>query len=857
MLVDVPKRRSLGSLIDIPKIRSRVALWPLGVVAMGTPLLLGGAPAWSVPASAVVAGVAVCLSGVDLARRRDPLVYAWLLLCAVTAFQLLPLPPALLSLLDARSAEASARALEPWRIDRAGAWRPLHHDPGTGLSDLVYLLGLGAAYLASARVATRESLERLLAFLAAVPLVVAFLGLAHLLTDQDALYAVYRPRVGPLPILSPLLNVNHLAALTGAGAILWLGWALSSDKPVVRALRACGAALCAAVCALSLSRGGVAAAAGGVMLFLGLRARNQGDLHSPKVRKLVSVETVAAVALGGVILALGWWVAAAGLSQEYLRGDVSKLDNFRRAFGILRGHELLGVGSGALPVVAATTGRLSPEWTFLRVESLPLDLALSVGVPAALGALWFLGRALRSWLPDGGAPPVAMAAWAALVSLLAHDLFDFSLFLGGTGYFAACLAGLCTGWAARRWRRPLPHTPSHRAVAFALLGCVAVLGVRAAGSPLESERDALDAAIRATPGYHRSPGAQAVFLRHPADPYLRLALGASAASEGDAMALRFVAAAMRMAPDWAQPHLVLARILAASGRRSQSLVELREALSRSSTLHGVGASFVLSLSPLPSVEALDRIAPQTLSGQVFLERIAEGARSGPFIEALDAVILRRWPHTLQALQRRANAALSAGDNASARGYCARLRQQAPRDPAGYVCAAQVMVAADNLDEALQSLQTAVGRVTDPYPLHALRARLLARRRQTEAMRQEMARMLEAAGSSLPRLVSTHAQRAELEAQLGNDRGAYAAYELAHGLTAPEQPYLLPMANLAARLRDRPALEAACAVLMEQSPPHPGAVGLCVRSGGQDGGAPAPGDPPGLGLLLGTDDAGRP
>jgi len=855
--VDLPKPRSLGSFIEIPKIRSRVAVWPLGLLVIGTPLLLGGALAWSVPLSALLATLALVISGVDPARRRDPIVYAWVVLCTITALQLLPLPPFLLTLLDARSAEASARALEPWRIDRAHAWRPLHHDPGTGLSDLVYLLGLGAAYLASARAAGRDGLERLLAVIAVAPFAVAFLGLSHLLTDQDALYAFYRPRVGPLPILSPLLNTNHLAALTGAGAILWLGWALSSDKPVVRALRGCGAAICAAVCALSLSRGGVAATAGGVLLFLGLRARNEGDLHAPKVRKIVSIETVAAVGLGGLILGLGWWVAAAGLSTEYLRGDVSKLDNFRRALGILRGHELLGVGSGALPVVVATSGRLSPEWTFLRVESLPLDLALSVGIPAALVSLWWVGRALRRWFPPGSAPPVAMAAWAALVSLLAHDLFDFSLFLGGTGYFAACLAGVCTAWASRRWRRPLPHTPSHRLLPLALVALVAVLGLRAAGSPLEAERDAVDLAVRTAPGYFRSPAAQAVCVRHPSDPYLRLALGAAAASEGDAMALRFVAASMRTAPDWAQPHLVLARILAATGRRSQSLVELREALHRSSALHGAGASFVLSLTPMPSVEALDRVAPQTVSGQVFLERVAEGSRSAAYIEALDAVILRRWPATLQALQRRAEGALAAGDPATARGFCARLRHEAPRNPAGYVCAARVMAATDNFDEALQTLQAAAARVNDAYPIHALRARYLGQRRQTEAMRQEMARMLESAGSELGRLVATHAQRAELEAALGNERGAYAAYELAHALTAPDQPYLLPMASLAARLRDRHALDAACTVLMERVPVPAEAAALCVRAGTQDGGAPEGAGGPGLGVLLGVGDAGAP
>ncbi|MBL8601303.1 MAG: hypothetical protein JNK72_05215 [Myxococcales bacterium] len=827
--MDPAKESTLASVFQFPQIRSQVAAIPLGVLVIVTPLLLGGAPAWSVPLSALLAAAAFAMAGLDPSSlRRDRVLRAWLALVAVMALQLVPLPPALLGLLDAVSAEASAHALDPWRIDRSGAWRALHHDPGTGLSDLVYLLGLGAAYLATRRVASREGLDRVLDAAAASMLLVAFLAAAHFLTGQDHVYGLYRPRVASPPILSPLLNPNHLAAFTGAGAIVWLGRALSTENTAHKLLRGVAAALCGAVCALTLSRGGVASAVGGVLVFLGMNARNEGTLREPRINRRLTVQSLGGIVAGLCVVGAGWWVASTSLAREYAQGDVSKFENVRRALGLLRGHALLGLGSGAMPVAAAASGRLNPEYTFLRVESLPVDLLVAFGVPATAFALYQLGRALKHWFPPGAAPPVSMAVWAALLSLVVHDLADFSLFLGANGYLAAVLAGLAAGWASRSWKRPLPRNSARREAPLALALVVLALGIVARNATLESDRDRVDAAIRTTPGFFRTDEARRVAERHPFDPYLRLSLGANAAAEGDAAALRFVSAAMRLAPTWAQPHLLLARVFAANGRRSQSLVELAEALRRSATLSRPAARLVLTLNPYPSVEQLDRVAPPGPAGLEFLENVAEGSRVAAFTEALDEVMLRRWPDNGLALVRRAQARLAANDPVGASGYCDRLLRVAPRHAEGPRCRAAVAEARDDLDGALTVLGDALARVDDRYPLLAMRARIYARRRDPASMRRETAAMLEAAGSDLTRLIEAHGLRGQLEESVGNLRGAYDAYERAHALAVPDQPFLLQIASLAARLRDRPALEQACAVLMERSPPDPSALRLCVR-----------------------------
>lgn len=850
---DTPGASPIARLLDLLGARTRHAVPLLGVAVLGSALALGGAPAWTVPVAALAAALAAVLTGVDPRLTRDVVARAWLALTVVLAIQLLPLPPGLLRLIDARGADVSARALLGFGVDRASSWRPLHVDPGSGLSDFVMLLGLGAAYVSARAVSMRDGLERLLALCAAAALSVALIALAHLLTGQDKLYAVYQPRLATPPILSPLLNPNHLAALTGAGAILWMGWAADGTR-AVRRLLASGAALaCGAVCALSLSRGGVAAAAGGVVLFVALLSRGTGaPEHRERVRGATGRTLIGFVA-GAAVVAGGLWLAASDLSREYVEGDASKLDNFRRALSLLRGHELLGVGSGGVPVAVALSQRLDPDFTFARVESLPIDLALGFGLPAAAFALYAAGRALRRWFVPFDAPASSLAAWCALASLLAHDLADFALFLGATGYFAACLAGLLAGHFARRWQQPLPRLKRvARWPALAVLALVAALAPTARRSPLEAERDRVQATLAANPRAWNDPGVRAALARHPGDAYLQLLVGAYAVTRGDRGALRFVNRAMELSPGWSQPHVVLARLFAARGLRGQALVEVREALRRSPRAVVATSVLVARLDPPPTGEELDHITPPGEAGITFLDRVAylwqnTGRPDGP-VAALDALMLRRAPGAVPALRRRFVQARAARDLDAMAELSRRALSHHPELPDGYLFDAWRAEAAGDTDAALRALERGAEHARDRYPLLEERAILLAGLHRPGPMRAVIAQLIDAAGADIDRLVRAHGLHGRLETRLGNLRGALEAYQLAHALTVPEQPYLLQVAEVYTALRDRAGLAAACSQLLEGPSPSAQARALCERGGAQgiipravdvaaDGGAP--------------------
>lgn len=799
----------------------------LAAVALGAPMALGGAPHWSVPIFAVIALVGFAVAGWDRAvAQRDRLLVCWLILLGVLGFQLLPLPPGVLQLLDPTSAAASAGALDPLGVSRTAAWRALHHDPGSGVADLLYLLGLGAAYLTATRVSSREDGDLTVRLVAYGALLIAGFALAHQVTGQDRVFGFYRPHAAP-PILSPLLNPNHLAALTGAGAILWLGLAVAAERAAPRAAAAISAVLCGVVCMVSLSRGGVAATVGCILLFVGINARRGPSERSAPRR---GPQVWAGLALGGAIILAGLYLASTSLSDEYANGDMSKLENFRRALGLLRSHWLLGVGSGAVAVAVASSGRLDPEWTFLRVESLPVDLAVSFGLPAALAVLWLAVRALRDWRPPAHASPVIVGAWCAMLSLLLHDLVDFSLFLGGVGYPAALLAGYLMAQRLRRWRRPLPCGAAvRRWPALALLALGLALAPFTWRSTLEPERDHIEEILRSDAAAIRGEALRRALVRHPFDAYLPLLAGAHAAAQNDPSALRFVARALDLSPEWAQPHLLLARTFAARGHRSQSLVELREALARSRGVVRPAADLAVRLRPLPDPDELARLTPRAPYGLDFLHLLAtrEGVTQ-EFVAAVDALILDRDRNAIWALRRRSEHAARAGRPQEAIAFCDRIIQAHPGVAEGYLCRGAIQWGLGDLAGAMRTYAAGIARATDRYGLHMARARVYAARREGPGVRQAITAATEAAGADLQRLVAAHGLHGSLESALGNDRGAVEAYMMAHALTAPETPYLIELLEASARTGDRATVEQGCATLGERGPLDPRARALCNR-----------------------------
>jgi tetratricopeptide (TPR) repeat protein len=790
-------------------IRSSAALPVLAVLAFGVPLHLGGAPALAVPLWASVAVLAVWLTGIDLAcARRDPLLKAALVLMGVAALQLVPLPPFLLRLLDPVSAEASAGALAPFREDRGGVWRALHLDPGNGYAELQYLVGLTAAYLAARRVTARGYGDAVFDAVAGSSLWIAIVALAHRFGGFDKVYDFYVPAQAAPPILSPILNPNHLAAFTGLGAVLWVGRAAEAMQPAPRIANGVGALLCAAVCALTLSRGGVLAAGAGFALVLLSIGWIKGTSRCRSSQRMFDT-TLLVLGVASASLYVAW----EALRTEYAGRDVSKLGLMLQSLRVLAHHPVLGTGSGGLHAAASLTPTLPGGMTVERAENLVADLAIAFGPVAAAVALAFAAR----WLwtvrpPPRQSAPTRLAAYAAMLSLVLHEMVDFALWLGATGYAAALLAGLLSGEHAVREDRSAGRRGG-TVRAFGPLALVASIaaGLVTARSPQYLDRNRAQAALNG--GTMSEGDLRVAMIRHPSDPYLPLAGGVLALRAHDPRALRFVNRALLLAPRWAEPHFVLSRVLAARGLRSQALVELRSAVELAPERHVAMGLFLMELHP--DAREVERTTPPGPAGAHFLTILGEIAGLDPIGDIADRLLLARSPDDLGALTREATRAERRHDVARQQELYERLVRAHPRAAVGHVGLATMRAAAGDHRGAEAILRAALRTAPDPRPYLVRLAETQAALRDTEGMRRSMAQLLELAGADIDGRIRVFGRLGSLEESLGNDASALAAYERADAMAYPAHPYLGNIIGIAHRLDDIPRLRGACHTASDQ------------------------------------------
>lgn len=790
------------------RLRSSWGVALLVVVLFGAPLLLGGALAVAVPLWTCCALAALACTGIDVDKlRRDRVVQAGFVLVAVSVVQLIPLPPVVLRWLDGPLADLSAGALLPFGIDRSGSWRALHIDPGNGYSDLQYIVGLLAAYAAARQAAYRGHGSTLRTAAALSTLWIAIVALAHKYLGLERVYGFYSPVQASPAILSPLLNSNHLAAFVGAGVVLWAGRTVEATQPALRVFNGLGVVLCGAVVALSLSRGGIAATVGGLCLFVVLLVLIRNGSRRRSTRPAFVAALVA-----GVGVAVGIYVGWEAIAAEYSHGDLSKFGLIARAMTVVWQHPVLGVGSGGAFAAVTVSRALPAEWTFERAECLPVDLAISFGPVVALVVLvlgvwwlWELRPVSRRVVPE------RVAGFSALVTVIVHDLVDFALWLGATGMLAAIVGGSLAG-DGELDREPLgaKQRPALRAPVLPVLVVSIVAGWFTARSPLYVDRQLVQSAVD---GAVPEVVLRQAVVRHPADPYLPLVLAGRALRTGDRRALRLVNRAMLLAPDWSEPHTVLAQVFAAFGYRSQALVELRHSVGASDRGHARMAELAVRLAP--TREELERMVPEGDLGLRFLRLLGERASREPTGVLADALLLSRAPNDVDALSREAVRAHHRGEISRERALYERLVRAHPQSAQGYVGLAGLCLSQGDLACAEEVVRRGLARGAEPLRLLPKLAEIQARRRDTVAMRRTMQELLDLAGADIDRRIDYLGMLGTLEEGLGHDAAALGAYERADAMAFPRHPYLGRIVVLAHRLRDVPRLRHACGTLRDE------------------------------------------
>jgi tetratricopeptide (TPR) repeat protein len=792
--------------------RSQLAVSVLLSLMFGAAMHLGGAGMLSVALWSPVAMIALALVGFAPAlHRRDLLLRAALIFIGVTALQLVPLPPALLRAMDSQLADWSARALVPLRMDRSTQWRALHADPGNGYSDLQYAVGALAAFLAATRLARRGAGEQLVRGAAAITTIVALIGFGHKLGAIDKLFGFYSPfETSPPELLTPIINQNHLSNYLGIGSLLCVGLASNATALPLRFAYGIAAFACVSGAALSFSRAGVASTIGAhVMLAAWLAARAKPRRKGVTKQRHARLAMLSA-ALGGAAIALVLFFSWPLLQQANIRNDTTKLSYIWAGARVAAAHPLFGSGSGAAYAVITADGREPGVFTAERAESLPVDLALAVGPLIAL-VLCVLG-VVGLWRirPSRKSPAWVNATACAVAAAIVHNLLDFSLWLGATGYLVAVLAGVLAGESSRDDQEESTSNRQSKSLRFAL--SIAAMIVAAAGITTSKSAYFVDRArVRERVQHNGDAFAalQVAMTRHPADAYLALLGAKHALQRGDRRAGRFINHAMWLAPRWPAPHELIAKLFLLQGRREQALIELRIALERDVDLSGTLFSLVVSVRP--NQQELARIIPTTPRGDALLRSLSA---SPVLVEAVDAVILERSATNPDALFRVAARAQSTPEGKSrAREIYQSILRTHPEHIGAARSLSRLMIEAGQLAEAEVVLTRTQARTSSTDLFYSM-ATLHARRDNPEAMRRVMQQWLERVSSDFDERARVLGLLGELELGMRSFGAAFAAFEQADIAAGENHPYIGRIVEVARQSGDVPRWRGACARLRE-------------------------------------------
>jgi hypothetical protein len=428
-------------------------------------------------------------------------------------------------------------------------------------------LGLSALFLLAASVARHRGGARTLLYaVVAAGAVEGVLGLASRATGTHAILGIFEPVFRERIVIGTFINHNHTAGVLTLTSIPAIALAAAS-RPLGRVLVASAGAVAASAIFVTGSRGSLVGLAAGFVITIALLA------HTSTARRYAGGIALGGVLIGGTFFALNAEVVTSRFRAERSAGPREKVLAWRDAVAITEHFPLTGIGRGAYQEVAPHYKGFTRWVRNTHPESWPLQWSAEWGLPVTIALMILAGFALARRLLFDKPDSSAVAAAGGLTAIAAQNLFDFNLEFYGCAAPAAVLLGVL---AARRGAHETPHPTLAPWVPPAVLvaGAGALAGYLAFAAPqgyLLLDRNlarldaaALDAAVRA----------------HPADFRFHLERGRRrAATEPDLARLDLSRAAF-LDPNHPAPHLELARLLVARGRKASAALEYRATLER-------------------------------------------------------------------------------------------------------------------------------------------------------------------------------------------------------------------------------------------------------------------------------------
>jgi O-antigen ligase len=369
---------------------------------------------------------------------------AWLVLAALVAFQLVPMPPWLLSILSPGSYSFhNDRLLVP-----LSAWKPITASPADTARGLAFVVGLGLLYRTVYREIDQPQWRRRLVYaVVAAGFLLTIEALVQRAYSANVIYGLYRPRYdwavfGPYP--NPNLFAGYMLMAVPLGIALcaesldrlrhaWgrrrrRAWLALGDPEGSAFFRRVAIAMVLVIGLLATgSRGGLLgfAAAGAALLYAARKRRGM----------LVALVLVGAIGIG--------WIGLSEHRRGFItRGMQGRAEIWRDCARMVPPHLVFGAGFNAF---GTSYLPYQTVWTSTWVgaahnDYLQVLIDLGVAGAAAGGVLLFvlLRRAHRSAAQGA----VHAGLFASLVAVLAHNLVDMNWQIAANAATFVALAGL-------------------------------------------------------------------------------------------------------------------------------------------------------------------------------------------------------------------------------------------------------------------------------------------------------------------------------------------------------------------------------------------------------------------------------
>jgi tetratricopeptide (TPR) repeat protein len=781
------------------------------------PQLLGGVLPWTV---ALITGASlVCLAFLVLrapaAQARFPrLGWLFLLLCAWTGVQALPLPCRMVAWLAPDSA-AKIRGAYGVLHENASLCT-LTQDPGATRLELGKSLAIAATFAACWLFAASGGRRRVYWFVAASTLAMSVVALGHALLEEDRVFGSYTPvHVARQILLAPLMNPNNLGAFAALGVPLWIGLTYRDSRPNVRLLGYVALALTSATTILSLSRGAIGqlVLSGLVMAWFVYRqsalatANDPRRAARPKRRTGPPVRELALATAGAAGLGVGAYVVGQDVLRDFRDSHLDKLDLIGSALRFAFAHGLTGVGRGAFSSAFISFQASTVRFTY--AENFVAQWAADWGVPVTITILVMVARDLSLALRDRRMRPslAQLGAVTGLAAWTAQNLVDFGFEMLGEAVVASALLAACVAPSAdaaevtepatnRLWR----GTTASSLALFAGGLWLALIAPRVQAEALSVLSTQLQQSQERHDRARFSRQLRAALHLHPAEPVLTLSAATESLIHRDPQTFAWLNRSMLLAPGWAQPHALAFRWLWQRGQGQQALLELKTAAAIDlNTVMGDACR----LGRIDARWAL-AVAPDNQRRRAYFERASECLYMSAGSEDFDDALLREYPRDVGAQLHVAQRLQAQGESEAALRLLGELSDAYPDSQPVSRARFETLYALGHYRELIDGIERLLPSRDEATQVELLRLKALAWTRvgSPDLAREAVAAIRRRSTTDPQRL----AQSYELEGRIHHESN-----ELAEELTAIREAfrisndtnYLRTIAGLAGMLGDRP------------------------------------------------------